>query len=58
MIYRVGVKMPELYLLRQLSAFKEYGTLSEAAERLYLSQPALSRNMKKLEERQAFFLSA
>ncbi|MBQ1536715.1 MAG: LysR family transcriptional regulator [Ruminococcus sp.] len=42
--------MPELYLLRQLAAFKEYGTLSEAAERLYLSQPALSRNMKKLEE--------
>ena len=42
--------MFELYLLRQLAAFKEYGTLSEAAERLYLSQPALSRNMRKLEE--------
>ena len=42
--------MLELYLLRQFAAFKEYGTLSEAAERLYLSQPALSRNMKKLEE--------
>ena len=42
--------MLELYLLRQLAAFKEYGTLSEAAERLYLSQPALSRNMRKLEE--------
>ena len=42
--------MLELYLLRQLVAFKEYGTLSEAAERLYLSQPALSRNMKKLED--------
>ena len=42
--------MLELYLLRQLAAFKAYGTLSEAAERLYLSQPALSRNMRKLEE--------
>ena len=42
--------MLELYLLRQLAAFKEYGTLSEAAERLYLSQPALSRNMRKLED--------
>jgi DNA-binding transcriptional LysR family regulator len=36
--------------MRQLVAFKEYGTLSEAAERLYLSQPALSRNMRKLED--------
>ncbi len=42
--------MLEIYLLRQLASFKEYGTLSEAAERLYLSQPALSRNMRKLEE--------
>ncbi len=42
--------MPALYLMRQLVAFKEYGTLSEAAERLYLSQPALSRNMRKLED--------
>ena len=42
--------MLELYLLRQLAAFAEYGTLSEAAARLYLSQPALSRNMRKLEE--------
>lgn len=42
--------MPELYQLRQLAAFAEYGTLSEAAEKLYLSQPALSRNMRKLEE--------
>lgn len=30
--------------------FAECGTLSEAAEKLHLSQPALSRNMKKLEE--------
>lgn len=42
--------MFELYELRQLVAFAEAGTLSEAAESLHLSQPALSRNMKKLEE--------
>lgn len=42
--------MLELYQLRQLAAFAEYGTLSEAAEKLFLSQPALSRNMRKLEE--------
>ena len=42
--------MIELYVLRQFTAFAEAGTLSEAAEILHLSQPALSRNMKKLEE--------
>ena len=42
--------MIELYELRQFVAFAECGTLSEAAENLHLSQPALSRNMKKLEE--------
>ena len=42
--------MIELYELRQFTAFAEAGTLSEAAEVLHLSQPALSRNMKKLEE--------
>lgn len=40
----------ELYELRQFVAFADRGTLSEAAEALHLSQPALSRNMKKLEE--------
>lgn len=40
----------ELYELRQLITFAETGTLSETAEILHLSQPALSRNMKKLEE--------
>ena len=40
----------ELYELRQLVAFAECGTLLGAAESLHLSQPALSRNMKKLEE--------
>lgn len=42
--------MIELYELRQFAAFAEAGTLSEAAEILHLSQPALSRNMKKLED--------
>ena len=42
--------MIELYKLRQFLAFADAGTLSEASETLHLSQPALSRNMKKLEE--------
>ena len=42
--------MIELYVLRQFVTFADTGTLSEAAEILHLSQPALSRNMKKLEE--------
>ena len=42
--------MIELYELRQFAAFAAAGTLSEAAETLHLSQPALSRNMKKLED--------
>ena len=42
--------MLELYELRQFAAFAGCGTLSEAANILHLSQPALSRNMKKLEE--------
>lgn len=42
--------MIELYELRQFTAFAKAGTLLEAAEILHLSQPALSRNMKKLEE--------
>src|SRR5699024_8977184 len=39
----------EIYQLEQLLAFAEYGTLSGAAERLHLSQPALSRSMQRLE---------
>lgn len=42
--------MIELHELRQFTAFAEYKTLSEAAEILHLSQPALSRSMKRLEE--------
>lgn len=42
--------MIEFYILEHLTAFYEYGTLSAAAENLHISQPALSRSMKKLEE--------
>ena len=42
--------MLEVYLLEQLDAFAKEGTLSKAAERLHISQPALSHSMKKLEE--------
>ena len=42
--------MIEIYLLEQLSAFAKYGTLSKAAEELHISQPALSRSMKKIED--------
>lgn len=42
--------MIEIYLLEQLAAFARCGTLSKAAEELLISQPALSRSMKKLEE--------
>lgn len=42
--------MVEIYELRQFVAFADAGTLSGAAEILHLSQPALSRNMKKLED--------
>ena len=42
--------MIEIYLLEQLVAVAEFGTLLKASEKLHLSQPALSRSMKKLEE--------
>lgn len=40
----------ELELLKHLVAFEEYHTLSLAAQKLHLSQPALSRSMHKLED--------
>ncbi len=42
--------MIELYELRQFVTFADTGTLSDTAKILHLSQPALSRNMKKLED--------
>lgn len=42
--------MIEIYLLEQLHAFEQYGTLSAASEHLHLSQPALTHSMQKLEE--------
>lgn len=40
----------ELEQLKQLVAFNEYKTLSNAAKELHISQPVLSRSMQKLEE--------
>lgn len=40
----------EINFLRQLSAFAETGTLSAASEKLFISQPALTRSMQKLED--------
>ena len=42
--------MLDLYELEQLAAFGEYGTLSLAAERLHISQPTITRNMRHLED--------
>lgn len=42
--------MLEMYMLEQLAAVKEYGTLSAASEVLHLTQPSLSRSMQKLED--------
>lgn len=41
--------MIELNQLQQFAAVAECGTLSAAAERLFVSQPALTRSMQKLE---------
>lgn len=39
----------ELEQLRQLDAIDRYGTMSAAAEHLHITQPSLSRSMKRLE---------
>ncbi len=43
-------KMIDIYLLQQLVAFADCGTLSAASEKLHTSQPAMTRSMKKLED--------
>ncbi|MBR1764176.1 MAG: LysR family transcriptional regulator [Ruminococcus sp.] len=42
--------MIEIYMLVQLVAIADCGTMSKAAEALHLSQPALSRTVNKLED--------
>ena len=42
--------MIEIYLLRQLVGLSEYSTLSEAAKHLHITQPTLTRSIRKLEE--------
>ena len=39
----------ELEQLRQLVEIERLGTISAAAEKLHLTQPSLSRSMKRLE---------
>lgn len=50
LVFMLGDTMIDLYILEQFIGFAQYGTLSETADQLHLSQPALSRNMKKLED--------
>ena len=42
--------MIEMYLLQQLAGLSEYNTLSEAAKHLNVTQPTLTRSIRKLEE--------
>ena len=42
--------MIENYLLEQFVAFAQYGTLLKTSEMLHISQPSLSRSMRKLED--------
>ncbi len=47
---REAIIMLDIYQLEQLLAVAQHGTLSGAAEAIHLSQPSMSRSMKKLEE--------
>ena len=47
-------EMLELYQLEQLVMIEKCGTFSEAARELYISQPALSRSMQRLEKELGF----
>ncbi|WP_243686334.1 LysR family transcriptional regulator [Lentilactobacillus rapi] len=40
----------DLELLRELVAFQKYGSLSATAEHLMITQPTVTRGMKKLEQ--------
>ena len=42
--------MLDLLDLEQLVAFADYGTLSKTAEQLHLSQPTITRTMKRIED--------
>ncbi len=42
--------MLDLYELKQLIAFAEYGTLSRVAEEFHISTPSITRSMQHLEE--------
>ena len=42
--------MIENYLLEQFVAVAKCGTLMKAAEELHITQPSLTRSMRKLEE--------
>ena len=42
--------MIDTYLLEQLCAVLDCGTLSAASEKLHLTQPSLTRSMQKLED--------
>lgn len=41
--------MTDIEALRQLTAFQQFGTLSAAADELHITQPTMTRSMRKLE---------
>lgn len=48
--------MIDNYLLEELTTFAKYGTLAETAQHLSLSQPAITRGTKRIEEELGFKL--